>query len=69
MSEMPAETPQDPFVPVEASDMMTGLHMLYSAAITAGFPEQRAFDLIDHFFLTYMAAAQAVAVSQAEQEG
>ncbi len=32
MSEMPAETPQDPFVPVEASDMMTGLHMLYSAA-------------------------------------
>ena len=61
--------PQDPFVPPEANDLMAGLQMLYAAALRAGFPEQRAFDLIDHFFMNYMAAAQILAVQQAEAEG
>lgn len=62
-----SEGPQDPFIPQEADDMMQGLQMLYAAALKAGFPEQRAFDLIDHFFLTYMAAAQALAAQQMEK--
>ena len=66
---MSESEPQDPFVPPEANDLMTGLQMLYAAALRAGFPEQRAFDLIDHFFMNYMAAAQILAVQQAEAEG
>ena len=66
---MSESEPQDPFVPPEANDLMSGLQMLYAAALRAGFPEQRAFDLIDHFFMNYMAAAQILAVQQAEQEG
>ena len=66
---MSESEPQDPFVPPEANDLMSGLQMLYAAALRAGFPEQRAFDLIDHFFMNYMAAAQILAVQQAEAEG
>ena len=66
---MSESEPQDPFVPPEANDLMSGLQMLYAAALRAGFPEQRAFDLIDHFFMNYMAAAQVLAVQQAEAEG
>ena len=66
---MSEQEPQDPFVAPEANDLMSGLQMLYAAALRAGFPEQRAFDLIDHFFMNYMAAAQILAVQQAEQEG
>lgn len=66
---MSEQEPQDPFVAPEANDLMSGLQMLYAAALRAGFPEQRAFDLIDHFFMNYMAAAQILAVNQAEQEG
>ena len=66
---MSESEPQDPFVPPEANDLMSGLQMLYAAALRAGFPEQRAFDLIDHFFMNYMAAAQILAVQQAEAGG
>ena len=66
---MSEQEPQDPFVAPEANDLMSGLQMLYAAALRAGFPEQRAFDLIDHFFMNYMAAAQILAVQQAEAEG
>ena len=64
-----SETPQDPFIPPEMNDLMSGLQMLYAAGLKAGFPEQRAFDLIDHFFLSYMATAQMLATAQAQQEG
>ena len=64
-----SETPQDPFIPPEMDDLMSGLQTLYAAALKAGFPEQRAFDLIDHFFLSYMATAQMLATAQAQQEG
>ena len=66
---MMSDGPVDPFLSPEASEMMSGLYLLYSAACSSGFPEQRAFDLIDHFFLSYMATAQMLATAQAQQEG
>ena len=69
MSEMSPETPQDPFVPPEADDIMAGLQVLYAAAIRSGFPEQRAFELINNLFISQMATLQMVILGKSEQEG
>jgi len=60
---------QDPFISPEADDIMSGLHVLYAAAIKSGFPEQRSFELVHGLFINQMATIQALVLGQAEQEG
>jgi hypothetical protein len=69
MSEMSPETPEDPFIPPEADDIMSGLNALYVAAIRNGFTEQRAFELINNLFINQMATLQMIVMSKAEREG
>jgi len=69
MSEMMPESPQDPFVPPEADDLMGGLQILYAAALKAGFPETRAFELVRDLFINQMATVQMLMMNKTEQEG
>lgn len=64
-----SDIPNDPFVPEDAQDLMTGLNTLYVAALRAGFPEQRAFELINNLFINQMAVLQAFQIGKEEQEG
>lgn len=63
------DIPNDPFVPEDAQEMMGNLNVLYVAALRAGFPEQRAFELVNNLFITQMAALQAVIIGNNEKEG
>jgi hypothetical protein len=64
-----SEEPQDPSVPSDAKEVMQGLYAFYVAALLAGFPEQRAFELVRDVFVTQMATVQAVLIDRREQEG
>ena len=64
MSEM-----EDPFVPPEADDIMSSLQVLYAAGMRAGFPEQRAFELVRDLFVSQMATLQMLTLSRTEREG
>lgn len=61
--------PDDPFIPDEAQEMMGNLNIMYVAALRAGFPEQRAFELINNLFITQMATLQAIILGNNEKEG
>jgi hypothetical protein len=66
MSEMMPEVPNDPFISADAQEIMAGLHSLYAAGIQAGFPEMRAFELVQGLFISQMAAVQAMTLSRGE---
>lgn len=47
----------DPFVSPETLGMMKGLYELYSAAVSAGFPETVAVQLVTGIFCTFVQSA------------
>lgn len=63
------ETPQDPFISPDTTEIMQGLYACYASALQAGFPEHRAFELVHDFFITQMASVQQAMIRRAEQEG
>jgi hypothetical protein len=40
------EMPPDPFVNEDLAAVMKGMYQMYAAAVQAGFPEHRAFDIM-----------------------
>lgn len=59
----------DPTIPEDAQDLMSGLYALYAAGILAGFPEIRAFELVQAMFVDQMSTVQAILMGRAEREG
>jgi hypothetical protein len=48
---------QDPFLDESLMQQLKMLYQVYAGAINAGFPEPRAFELVQNLFLTQISAA------------